>query len=192
MTKLRMVVNGLSPTSSDKLVNDITYISANLLLNFMEVLIWIYHYHHIFATDTAHDVLDLYNAGGFPHVKWHATDNQLLANISIANLFIRLTSAWRTELANCVCCLTWRLRNQTFSMKMVSLQGPVHILIHIWLIPREANKTPHFFEVAQTFNSFGFVSLIVIKAKVLLQEFWVLKLGWNDPLPVSVSSSGSS
>ncbi|XP_011859167.1 PREDICTED: uncharacterized protein LOC105556684 [Vollenhovia emeryi] len=50
-TKLRVVFNGSSPTSSGLSVNDLMHTGANLLLNVSDVLLWIRSYRYIFATD---------------------------------------------------------------------------------------------------------------------------------------------
>ncbi|XP_011883656.1 PREDICTED: uncharacterized protein LOC105570816 [Vollenhovia emeryi] len=43
-------------------------------------------------------------------------------------------------------------------------------------------------EVAQIFDPLGFASPVVIKAKILLQELWLHKLQWDDPLPSQLSA----
>ncbi|XP_011868071.1 PREDICTED: uncharacterized protein LOC105562123, partial [Vollenhovia emeryi] len=50
-TKLRVVFNGSSSTSSGLSVNDLMHTGANLLLNVSDVLLWIRSYRYIFATD---------------------------------------------------------------------------------------------------------------------------------------------
>ena len=42
------------------------------------------------------------------------------------------------------------------------------------------------FEVAQIFNPLGFISPVVMRAKILLQELWSLKLKWDDPMPSQI------
>ncbi|XP_054015982.1 uncharacterized protein LOC128896649, partial [Hylaeus anthracinus] len=50
-TKLRVVFNVSKVITSGRSVNDLMHTGANLLLNVCDVLIWIRHYHHLFATD---------------------------------------------------------------------------------------------------------------------------------------------
>ncbi|XP_029054039.2 uncharacterized protein LOC114881420 [Osmia bicornis bicornis] len=50
-TKLRVVFYGSKATRLGKSVNDLMHTGSNLLLNVTDVLIWLCHYHHIFATD---------------------------------------------------------------------------------------------------------------------------------------------
>ena len=52
-TKLRVVFNGSSPTSSGYSVNDLMHTGANLLLDVSDVLMWIRGHRYIFATDIA-------------------------------------------------------------------------------------------------------------------------------------------
>ena len=50
-TKLRVVFNGFSPTSTGKSRHDLMHTEENLLLDISDVLIRIRHHWHIFATD---------------------------------------------------------------------------------------------------------------------------------------------
>lgn len=50
-TKLRVVFNGSCPTSTGHSLNDIMHTGQNLLLDITDVLTWIRHHRHIFATD---------------------------------------------------------------------------------------------------------------------------------------------
>ena len=52
-TKLRVVFNGSSLTSSGYSVNDLMHTGANLLLDVSDVLMWIRGHRYIFATDIA-------------------------------------------------------------------------------------------------------------------------------------------
>lgn len=67
-TKLRVVFNGSSPTTSGLSVNDILHTGANLLLNVMHVLIWLRQHRHLFATDITKM---------FRQIKVHAEDRDL-------------------------------------------------------------------------------------------------------------------
>lgn len=43
-------------------------------------------------------------------------------------------------------------------------------------------------ETDQIFDPLGFLTPVSIRAKVLFQELWLLKLGWDDPLPTRIST----
>lgn len=50
-TKLRVVFNGSSPTSTGRSLNDLMHTGQNLLLDITDALTWIRLHRHIFATD---------------------------------------------------------------------------------------------------------------------------------------------
>lgn len=50
-TKLRVVFNGSSPSTSGYSINDLMYTGAKLHLNVSDVLLWIRQHRHIFSTD---------------------------------------------------------------------------------------------------------------------------------------------
>ena len=67
-TRLRVVFNGSSPTTSGHSINDLMHTGANLLLNITDVLLWIRQHKFIFATD----VTKMYR-----QVKVHEDDQDL-------------------------------------------------------------------------------------------------------------------
>lgn len=42
--------------------------------------------------------------------------------------------------------------------------------------------------IAKLFDSLGLLSPIIIKAKIIIQKLWSIKLDWYDPLPSSMSN----
>ncbi|XP_046145736.1 uncharacterized protein LOC123989070 [Osmia bicornis bicornis] len=249
-TKLRVVFNGSKATTSSKSVNDLMHTGANLLLNVTDVLIWLRHYHHIFATDitkmyrqvavhkddwdlqrilwidedrnvipyqlttvtygtkaapflatralmqlvhdeghrfplatpllthgryvddifggadsiselveVAQQLIALCNAGGFPLAKWHATHPELLRAVS----------------------------SSTQSSAPISFDDCATKLLGIQWMP----QTDVFcFSSSSTnpFDPLGFVSPVIVRAKMLLQELWLHKINWDDPLPSQIVS----
>ena len=41
-------------------------------------------------------------------------------------------------------------------------------------------------EIATIFDPLGFAAPVIIKAKMLLQELWLIGLAWDDPVPPTV------
>lgn len=39
-------------------------------------------------------------------------------------------------------------------------------------------------DIAKLYDPLGLISPILIKAKIILQELWLLKAGWDEPLPI--------
>lgn len=260
-TKLRVVFNGSCATSSGLSVNDIMHTGPNLLLEIFDVLIWLRHHRHLFATDItkmyrqvnvhkddwnlqrilwvdqhnteipyclttvtygtkaapylatrallqltedeghrfplavpsiqqgryvddifggadttnqlikiAKDLIGLCESGCFPLAKWHSSNTELLAEVSPQD---DLNNA--IQLDDCdtkILGLNWHPQtdNFTFVSKLQLTTGKV-------------SKRTILSEIAQIFDPLGFISPVVIKAKMLLQELWLHKLHWDDQLP---------
>nr|XP_034195140.1 uncharacterized protein LOC117611301 [Osmia lignaria] len=264
-TKLRVVFNGSSPTTTGLSVNDIMHTGANLLLNINDVLLWIRHHKCIFATDItkmyrqvrvheddrnlqrilwideesnevpytlttvtygtkaapflavrallqlaedegqryplavpsikyaryvddifggadsfdslieiASQLTDLCNAGGFPLAKWHSNEASLLETIVPCNNS-QGTSISLDDCNTKILGLRWNTVNDSFTFTTKS-----HHNLNF-------TKRLVLSEVAQIFDPLGFLSPVIIRAKVLLQELWLLNLKWDDPLPSHVT-----
>ena len=266
-TKLRVVFNGSSPTSSGHSINDLMHTGANLLLNITDVLLWIRQHKYIFATDVtkmyrqvkvheddqdlqrvlwidedskevpyklttvtygtkaapflavrallqlaedeghrfplavpsitharyvddifggadtgetlitiAQQLTDLCNAGGFPLAKWYSTYPPLLESIAInkrAQDSIISLDDCNTKILG----LQWNVTDDNFSFSARSNSNS------------RFTKRLVLSEVAQIFDPLGFLSPVIIRAKTLLQELWLHKLNWDDPLPSQVTSN---
>lgn len=265
-TKLRVVFNGSSSSTSGFSINDLMYTGAKLHLDISDVLLWIRQHRHIFSTDitkmyrqikineedwdlqrilwiddnlkevpyhlttvtygtraapflavrtllqlaedeghrfplavpaiihgryvddifggadtvqqlneVALQLKGLCMAGGFPLAKWHATHHDLL---KVVNTIEEQDSPITfDDCATKILGLIWFPQKDcfTFSAKISSKPGNL-------------TKRLVLSEVAQIFDPLGFASPVVIKAKMLLQELWLHKLRWDDPLPSQLST----
>ncbi|XP_046142903.1 uncharacterized protein LOC123988101 [Osmia bicornis bicornis] len=265
-TKLRVVFNGSKATTSGKSVNDLMHTGANLLLNVTDVLIWLRHYHHIFATDitkmyrqvavhkddwdlqrilwidedrnvipyqlttvtygtkaapflatralmqlvhdeghrfplatpslthgryvddifggadsiselveVAQQLIALCNAGGFPLAKWHAIHPDLLRAVSSST-----QSSAPISFDDCTTNLLgiqWMPQTDAFGFSSTLTDQP-----------SKCSKRLVLSEVARIFDPLGFVSPVIVRAKMLLQELWLHKINWDDQLPSQIVS----
>ncbi|XP_011858796.1 PREDICTED: uncharacterized protein LOC105556325, partial [Vollenhovia emeryi] len=265
-TKLRVVFNGSSASTSGYSANDLMYTGAKLHLNISDVLLWIRRHRHIFATDitkmyrqikihkddwelqrilwmddqlnevpyhlttvtygtkaapflavrtllqlaedeghkyplavpsithgryvddifggadtiqqlqeVAHQLKGLCMAGGFPLAKWHATHLDILKTVTDSeDQGLPITF---DDCATKILGLKWLPQEDTFAFSTRSSRKDGRLTKRLVLS-----------EVAQIFDPLGFASPVVIKAKILLQELWLHKLQWDDPLPSQLST----
>ncbi|XP_077260548.1 uncharacterized protein LOC143896521 [Temnothorax americanus] len=265
-TKLRVVFNGSSASTSGRSLNDIMHTGAKLHLDVTDVLLWIRQFRHLVATDitkmyrqiNVHEddwnlqrillsderlnemayylttvtygtkaapflavrtllqlveneghnfplavpsifqgryvddsfggadtvqqliqiALQLKNlcmAGGFPLAKWHATHPDVLTAVQAEK-----DQGSQITFDDCVTKileLRWLPQEDSFAFSTRISSHTDHLTKRLVLS-----------EVAQIFDSLGFASPVVIKAKMLLQELWLHKLQWDEPLPSQLSS----
>ncbi|XP_011859122.1 PREDICTED: uncharacterized protein LOC105556637 [Vollenhovia emeryi] len=114
-------------------------------------------------------------AGGFPLAKWHATHLDILKTVTDSeDQGLPITF---DDCATKILGLKWLPQEDTFAFSTRSSRKEGRLTKRLVLS-----------EVAQIFDPLGFASPVVIKAKILLQELWLHKLQWDDPLPSQLST----
>ncbi|XP_077282302.1 uncharacterized protein LOC143908492 [Temnothorax americanus] len=265
-TKLCMVFNGSSASTSGRSLNDIMHTGAKLHLDVTDVLLWIRQFRHLVATDItkmyrqinvheddwnlqrilwldellnevayylttvtygtkaapflavrtllqlvedeghnfpfavpsilqgryvddsfggadtvqqliqiAVQLKDLCMAGGFPLAKWHVTHPDVLTAVQAEqDQGLQITF---DDCTTKILGLQWLPQEDSFAFATRISSHTDHLTKRLVLS-----------EVAQIFDPLGLASPVVIKAKMLLQEFWLHKLQWDEPLPSQLLS----
>lgn len=121
----------------------------------------------------AQQVKGLCMAGGFPLAKWHSNCLPLLNSISPSDTSLeqKLYEDSTTKILG----LSWQPSSDSFTFSSTPLsKSPI-------------TKRIILSEVAQLFDPLGFLSPFIIRAKILLQNLWIEKLGWDDLLSPKTS-----
>ncbi|XP_049315846.1 uncharacterized protein LOC125779249 [Bactrocera dorsalis] len=124
----------------------------------------------------ANQLKQICTAGGFPLAKWQSSSEEVLNFISPAGACDE-----PHQLGDCTSKLLglyWH--NLRFIMKRHSDNQ------------NKSSKRSILSEVAQIFDPLGFLSPLTIKAKMLLQELWLQKIGWDHQVPSKVLQSWQS
>ncbi|KAK2578790.1 hypothetical protein KPH14_012728 [Odynerus spinipes] len=124
---------------------------------------------------TARQLIQLCHAGGFPLAKWHSTDQCLLKEVSPTEL-----TGSSITLDGCntnILGINWSPQEDKF--QFTSMPAPHQTRI---------SKRIVLSQVARIFDPLGLASPVVIRAKMFLQELWLQKLNWDDPLPPQLKS----
>ncbi|XP_063979927.1 uncharacterized protein LOC135163952 [Diachasmimorpha longicaudata] len=264
-TKLRVVFNGSSPTSTGTSLNDILHAGGKLQVDAPDVLLWVRRHRYVFGTDivkmfrqirihsddwnlqrilwrdenqlitfqlttvtygqtcapwlalrvlqqlTADDghrypkavpslskgryVDDIYGgadspgelreiiiqliglckAGGFPLQKWASNCPEVLSQLGLlppSSPSSSLELQEREQVIK-VLGLCWNSHQDNFQFKPQTFST------------KPVTKRLILSEIAHIFDPLGFISPVTIKAKIIMQELWLIKVGWDDPLPMS-------
>ncbi|XP_012543645.1 uncharacterized protein LOC105841073 [Monomorium pharaonis] len=127
------------------------------------------------ATEITRQLTNLCMAGGFPLQKWISNHPAVLKaipedkQVSITPVNIDENFVIHTL------GLSWQPVEDTFQF---SLKPPD---------TSSVTKRTILSTIARLFDPLGFLSPVIITAKILMQELWTLKLDWDDPLPEFVN-----
>lgn len=118
---------------------------------------------------------NLCNVGGFPLAKWQSTHQDLLAAIHPTKETVSSISF--DDCSTKILGLQWLPQADNFAFTAKITQNS-----------KKITKRPILSEVAQIFDPLGFISPVTIRAKMLLQELWLQRIGWDDSLPSNIST----
>ncbi|XP_011496534.1 PREDICTED: uncharacterized protein LOC105361126 [Ceratosolen solmsi marchali] len=117
----------------------------------------------------------LCNAGGFPLAKWHSThEDTIIAINADRNQEAIITFDCDTPK---ILGLQWDSQRDQFTFATTLSADN-----------EKTSKRTILSNIAKIFDPLGFLSPVVIKAKMLLQELWLHKIKWDDPIPQRLST----
>ncbi|XP_044591438.1 uncharacterized protein LOC123269639 [Cotesia glomerata] len=117
----------------------------------------------------ADDTESLCTAGGFPLAEW-ASNHRRLRQINRAKAITQYKIE-DPEVSTKILGIYWSSHRDQFSFKHLPS-----------CTTQPCTKRAILSEIAQIFDPLGFLSSIIIQAKMFMQELWLVKLGWDTPL----------
>ncbi|XP_077282090.1 uncharacterized protein LOC143908342 [Temnothorax americanus] len=126
------------------------------------------------AKEIVHQVTQLCMAGGFPLQKWKSNNQEILPPVSDSSNESSSESSSPVEFEPSlvkILGLIWNPETDTFLFSDKSSQRD------------RVTKRTILSEIAQMYDPLGFISPVMIRSKIILQELWLLKSGWDDSVP---------
>ncbi|XP_044727788.1 uncharacterized protein LOC123291538 [Chrysoperla carnea] len=118
------------------------------------------------------EMVNLCESGGFPIVKWNTNSKVVLKNIP-EKIRLNQTLEFNSGNMQSVLGLQWDPESDTLSFKINSV---VH----------KCTKRNILSTIARIFDPLGIIAPVILQAKLMIQNIWILKLGWDDVPPDSV------
>ncbi|XP_077260903.1 uncharacterized protein LOC143896764 [Temnothorax americanus] len=126
------------------------------------------------AKEIVHQVTQLCMAGGFPLQKWKSNNQEILPPVLDSSNESSSESSSPVEFEPSlvkILGLIWNPETDTFLFSDKSSQRD------------RVTKRTILSEIAQMYDPLGFISPVMIRSKIILQELWLLKSGWDDSVP---------
>ncbi|XP_018367943.1 PREDICTED: uncharacterized protein LOC108764289 [Trachymyrmex cornetzi] len=245
-TKLRVVFNGSSPTSSGYSLNDLLHTGEKLQTELFDILIWFRLFRYVFCTDVEkmfrqikvhpdhwafqrilwmdpdkrlstyelttktslkyplavpvlkkgryvddvfggadciertqeiiNQLIPLCKAGGFNLQKWTSNHPKILEHVPMENQVNHSTVHIENDLIVHTLGLEWQPSKDVFQFTSTLFKADI------------VTKRTILSTIARIYDPLGLLSPIIITAKIIIQELWSIKLGWDDPLPNPIAN----
>jgi len=120
------------------------------------------------------EVNKLCMAGGFPLQKWASNHTSIVNSITAPSPQQSTSISIDDHLVIHSLGLSWNLYEDAFEFSFSHTSYET------------ITKRQVLSAIAKLFDPLGLISPIIIKAKILMQELWTLKLGWDTPLPPTI------
>ncbi|XP_073959815.1 uncharacterized protein [Choristoneura fumiferana] len=124
------------------------------------------------------EINTLLNAGGFQMQKWSSNSEELLVELQLDVKTpepVKDKKEIKLDKVIKILGLTWDRKDDTF-----------HISVNLPENRMPKTKRTILSEVASLFDPFGWLSPVVITAKIMIQKLWLCSLGWDDELPAEL------
>nr|XP_012215649.1 PREDICTED: uncharacterized protein LOC105668053 [Linepithema humile] len=125
--------------------------------------------------ETRDQLIAMMNCGGFPLRKWSANTPDALRDLPAEIINAKQLSFEETGIQK-ILGLTWQPRDDFFQFTVTDDRN------------ESTTKRSVLSCVAKLYDPLGWVAPVVITAKVLMQELWLARLEWDDPLPTDIQT----
>lgn len=126
------------------------------------------------ATKSYYEISSALNAGGFHLRKWKSNSEDFMKIIPEADRELNIEQEIKIDVSSKTLGIHWLPGEDSFTFK-INLSEDEATTKRILLS-----------EIASLYDPLGWISPVIIKAKILIQDLWVLGVAWDDELPNDV------
>lgn len=127
------------------------------------------------AKEKRYQTTELAKAGGFVLSKWASNCPELLNDIDVKHHAISADKMFQEDEGLKLLGMYWNPCNDAFKFRMSPLES-------FTLTKRSVLSV-----IAKIYDPFGWISPVVIAAKIFMQRLWIAQVGWDDPLPTDLA-----
>ncbi|XP_063827477.1 uncharacterized protein LOC135076893 [Ostrinia nubilalis] len=121
------------------------------------------------------EIRTILKGGGFNMQKWSSNSEEVLKYLQEGESSTKDKIEIKLDKIIKILGLTWDRKDDTFkfTVNLPEMRYPI-------------TKRSILSDVARLFDPFGWLSPVVVTAKVLIQKLWLCSLGWDDELPLEL------
>ena len=124
------------------------------------------------------ELLSLLKAGGFKLRKWASNVPELLATLPLDYVAVSPELSCNFEGTFSLLGLKWQTTSDCFLFSAAPQNRDSAL-----------TKRIVFRETASLYDPLGFLAPVIIAAKIFVQSLWLIKLGWDEPLPLNLTET---
>ncbi|GFW74342.1 integrase catalytic domain-containing protein [Trichonephila clavipes] len=128
------------------------------------------------AKQLKQELISLFSGAGMQLHKWSSNCIELLSNFDVSDGDVSLAIPDETKALG----LLWRPQKDTLAFSVSSIADVSD--------SSTITKRSVLSATARIFDPLDLISLVVTKAKLVMQELWRLELDWNDSLPIHMET----
>ena len=128
------------------------------------------------AAQKQEELIQLFAEGKFNLRKWASNEENALSSLSPNMLALDTVTLFASETSIPILGIAWLPKEDCFFFKVDDIKtAPPY------------TKRSVLSRIACTFDPLGWMSPVIITAKITMPSLWLLKIGWDETLPIDIT-----
>ncbi|XP_055644163.1 uncharacterized protein LOC129780182 [Toxorhynchites rutilus septentrionalis] len=127
------------------------------------------------AIQLRREMTELLKRGGFRLRKWCSNIQAVLEGVPEEDLATQSNLSFDSDETIKTLGINWEPSTDQFRFNISRKEGPI-------------TKRKILSEIAQLYDPLGLIAPIIVRAKVLMQQLWMLSLDWDEEIPIEIET----